>query len=192
MAMPATPSAEWTAELVHQLPDDGNRYEVIDGELYVTPAPSIAHQRVLAGLFRILQLYAEEAGLEVLFAPVAIRFSDRREVEPDLVGWPRMAGGEVPDFRAPGSLALAIEVLSPTTARVDRHRKRALYQQQQVSEYWIVDAANRLIERWRPVDVEPEVALEYMEWQPRADVAPLHIDLARLFDEVHGGGMATP
>ena len=185
MGMPAPSSLDWTVEMVHALPDDGNRYEVIDGELFVTPAPSIVHQRALAVLFRLLDPYARSVGLELLFAPVAVLFSDRTEVQPDLVAWPLREDGSVPDFRIPGQPTLAVETLSPTTARVDRHRKRELYQTRRVAEYWIVDAANRLIERWRPEDTEPEVALQAMSWQPVSGFDPLAIDVAAYFREAH-------
>lgn len=185
MAMPAPSSADWTADMVHLLPDDDNRYEVIDGELCVTPAPSVAHQRASAALFLRLEPYARSVGLELLYAPVAVGFAARSEVQPDLVAWTAQRDGGLPDFREAGCLTLAVEILSPATARVDRHRKRALYQRQGTAEYWIVDAANRMIERWRPRDAEPEIALETMCWQPRAGHAALQIDVGALFREVH-------
>jgi Uma2 family endonuclease len=177
---------EWTVEMVHALPDDGNRYEVIDGELFVNPAPSVGHQRALGVMYLLLAPYAESVGLELLFAPVAILFSPRTEVQPDLVAWPRLDDGSVPDFREAGQLTLAVEALSPTTARADRHKKRQLFQKYRVAEYWIVDAANRLIERWRPQDAEPDVVLQAMSWQPVDDFEPLQIDVAAYFRKVYG------
>jgi Uma2 family endonuclease len=88
MAMPK-PQTEWTLEMVHALPDDGNRYELVDGELLVRPASSLLHQRVLAALFEILRPYVQAiGGHEALFAPAAITFSVRRELQPDLFVMP--------------------------------------------------------------------------------------------------------
>ena len=78
------------------------------------------------------------------------------------------------------------EVLSPSTARADRHRKRLIYQDQRVPEYWVVDLDARLVERWRPDDARAELMAERLEWQPRADLEPLRIDLPAFFDEVLG------
>ena len=189
MVMPAS-QTDWTVEMVHALPDDGNRYEVIDGELLVSPAPSYLHQRALAKLYLLLASYAESVGLDALFAPFAITFTPRREVQPDLVAWPLRREEPTPTFVQLGSLTLAVEILSPSTARVDRHKKRDLYQSQGVAEYWIVDVANRMIERWRPNDDEPEVLLAAMQWQPLPGRDPLAIDLVAYFRDVHSEGRA--
>ena len=66
-------------------------------------------------------------------------------------------------------LLLAVEILSPSTARADRQRKRAIYQSEGVPEYWIVDVDARLAERWRPGDERPKILATTLEWQPRAD-----------------------
>ena len=185
MGMPAS-HTDWTVDMVHALPDDGNRYEVIDGELLVTPAPTLPHQRASAKLYLLLASYAESVGLELLYAPFAVTFSVRREVQPDLAAWPIPYHQSTPSFVELGSLALAVEILSPSTARTDRHKKRHLYQSQGVAEYWIVDVANRLIERWRPNDDEPEVLLASLVWKPNADHDAMAIDLVAYFRAVHG------
>ncbi|MGQ0648975.1 MAG: Uma2 family endonuclease [Gemmatimonadaceae bacterium] len=74
-----------------------------------------------------------------------------------------------------------VKVLSPSTARNDRYKKRAVYQQEGVPEFWIVDPAARLVERWRPGDAEPEVLLSTMEWQPIATHPPLVLHLESFF-----------
>ena len=83
---------------------------------------------------------------------------------------------------------LAVEVLSPSTARADRQVKRRLFQRQGVAEYWIVDLDARLIERWRPDDERPELLAETLVWQPPSEAEPLEIDLPRFFGEVMGEG----
>ena len=186
MAMPAlTARSDWTVEEINALPDDGNRYEVVDGELFVTPAPSYAHQGVVGELFYRLRGYVESVSLHVLTAPAAATFSPRREVQPDLLVLPLVDGRPPRAFADVGRLVLAVEVLSPSTTRADRYVKRRLYSSEGVPEYWIVDIASQLVERWRPDDEEPEVLFETLTWQPRDDVAPLVIDLPGLSRQVH-------
>jgi Uma2 family endonuclease len=185
MAMP-TPHTDWTVEMVRALPDDGNRYEVIDGELLVSPSPSRLHQRAAGELFVILHAYLAGTDLEVLFAPFAVTWSARTEVQPDLLVAPSAHLRPLRYGEGASVLELVVEVLSPSSARTDRHRKRRLYQSQGVPEYWIVDPGSRLFERWRPGDEEPEVLLASLAWQPVAEREPLLIDLDAYFDAVHG------
>lgn len=83
-------------------------------------------------------------------------------------------------------LLLVVEVLSPSTARVDRGRKRELHQRARVHEYWIVDHEARLVERWRPSDVRPEIISRTLVWHPEGAAGPLEIDLPALFAEALG------
>lgn len=180
MAMTAH-TLEWTADMARALPDDGNRYEVLDGALFVTPAPSWRHQQVLRQLFRALGDYVEAHRIGwALWAPADVEFSAHRLVQPDLfvVPW---ADREPASWRDVHRLLLAIEVLSPSTARADRHVKRRLYQDEGVAEYWIVDPDARLIERWRPTDARPEMLDERLVWAPRDDVPPLTIHFEAVF-----------
>jgi Uma2 family endonuclease len=185
MAMPAH-TLEWTAEMARALPDDSNRYEVLDGELFVTPAPSYLHQRVLGALYPALRAYAEEHRIGwALFSPADIEFSPRRLVQPDLfvVPW---ADQEPGSWRDVSSLVLAVEVLSPSTARADCTVKRRVYQDEGVPEYWIVDSDARRIERWRPDDAKPELLEGALTWAPRPKVPPLVIPIHALFGSADG------
>lgn len=191
MAMPApvlpdTSRRDWTVEEVHALPDDGNRYEVIDGELFVTPAPSEVHQDAVVELLVRVKPYADALKLHVFIAPTAVTFSARREVQPDLLVLPTLDGQRARAFRDVRRLALAVEVLSPSTTRADRYVKRRIFSSEGVPEYWIVDPAMRLVERWRPGDEEPEVLLDTLVWQPMGGAAPLMIDLREYFRAAHG------
>jgi Uma2 family endonuclease len=110
MAMPAQPT-EWTAEIVRALPDDGNRYEVIGGELFVTPAPSWTHQRAVGELFRILMPYLEEHALgDAIIAPADVLFGPKDMVEPDLFVVPLVDGNAPRTWEEVGRLLLAVEV----------------------------------------------------------------------------------
>jgi Uma2 family endonuclease len=133
---------------VQQLPDDGHRHEAIEGELYVTPAPSSRHQRISRRL-----LYALEAILgahgELFFAPIGVEFPDTQEgVQPDLVFVSRSRSGIIVQEGIRGAPDLVVEILSPTTAHRDRGVKRKLYERQGVEQYWIVDLETQAIEVW--------------------------------------------
>src|SRR5262249_12807459 len=149
-------------------------------ELLVSPAPSLTHQRALGLLYHLLLPYAESVGLELLFAPFGILFSSRTEVQPDIVGF-RLQDGSVPDFSEPGRLVLAVESLSPSSMRADYYKMRTRCQRFRVHESCSVDAAIRLIPRWRPDDEEPEALTDAMSWQPVVGFEPLAIDVAAYF-----------
>jgi Uma2 family endonuclease len=185
MGMPALPTTGWTVDMLETLPDDGKRYEIIDGELFVTPAPYVAHQIVVGELHARLRDYlrAHPVGRAII-APADVRTGDRTSVEPDIFVIPQ-AKGPFPRVWTPlGTLLLAVEVLSATTARVDRGRKRVLYQREGVAEYWVVDVDARLIERWRPGDERPEILTEWIEWRPSGLVEPLTIEVTELFADL--------
>ena len=185
MVMPAATS--WTADMVRALPDDGKRYEVIDSELFVTPAPSWSHQRaVLELVLRIADHLRGDVSFEVLFSPADISAGERTMVQPDLFVMPRGRGPMPGGWVEVSALALAIEVLSPSSARADRHKKRRLYQRERVSEYWIVDVDARVIERWRADDERPEIVTEQIDWRADASHPPLTIDLPTYFRDVTG------
>lgn len=89
-------------------------------------------------------------------------------------------------FEDVNRLTLAVEVISPSSARTDRYKKRVLYQSEGVPEYWIVDAAARFVERWRPGDEEPETRIDSIEWVPQEEEEALVIDLVAYFSRVYG------
>ncbi len=185
MGMPAI-TGEWTAEMVRALPDDGNRYEVVDGTLLVTPAPRPPHQAVAAELFDLLRQYlkAQQIG-QALFSPADIELDARTLVQPDLFVYPKELG-KPRDWSEVTRLLLAIEILSPSTARYDRQVKRRRYQRQGVPEYWIVDLDAQLFERWRPGDDRPEILRTQIEWHPAGASAPFTLDLPAYFARVVG------
>ena len=183
----AAPSTHWTIARVRALPDDGKRYEVIDGELYVSPSPTWEHQAAVQELLISLHGYLASTDIgRVVLSPADVEFRDDRMVEPDLFVVPLVNGRSPRDWQEAGRLLLAVEVISPGTARVDRVIKRQLYQQERVPEYWIVDVASRLIERWTPDDARPEILAERLAWQPDPARAPLEVDLQAFFLEVAG------
>jgi Uma2 family endonuclease len=180
MSMAAT--AGWTIEQLRALPDDGNRYEIIEGELLVTPAPAWRHQRASRELLVRLHEYLSGNQIaDVISAPTDVDFGFRTVVEPDLLVVPLVEGRLPRDFADAGRLLVAVEVLSPGTAARDRGIKRELYQRERVDEYWILDLDARLIERWRPADERPEIARERLVWNPEGAAEPFELDVAELF-----------
>ncbi len=188
MGMPETAGQEtrdarrWSRKAVLALPDDGNRYELIDGELVVTPAPRGAHQVMVRELFRLLDGCARAiGGVEVLWSPADISLGEDEILQPDLFVYRTAAGKPLREWHDIEALLLVVEVLSPATARYDRQLKRRRYQRAKVPEYWIVDLDARLIERWRPDDDRPEVLADRITWMLEPGGSPCDINIAELF-----------
>ena len=121
-------------------PDD-RRYELLDGDLVVAPAPNLKRQRVLLALAMSSSRFVKEAGLgEVLLSPCDVVLSDTDVVQPDLLFISRGRGHLVRNGdNVQGTPDLVVEILSPATADRDRGYKRALYARHGVAEYWLVD-----------------------------------------------------
>ncbi len=117
------------------MPEDGHRYELIDGSLVVSPAPTWRHQRVVGRLWRLLDDACPE-GLEAFVAPLDVVLADDTVVLPDVLVARR---SDLSDRDLPAPPLLAVEVRSPSTARVDRWLKWSTYEAAGVSSYWIVD-----------------------------------------------------
>jgi Uma2 family endonuclease len=181
MGMPAT--SGWTIEEYRKLPeDDGNRYEIIDGELFVTPAPTWRHQDAVTELTVRLRHYlgVQPIGWPVQ-SPADVEFGFRTVVEPDLFVVPLVDGRRPRNFEEAGRLLLAVEVLSPGTSARDRGIKRQLYQRERVSDYWIVDGDAELFEIWRPAEDRPEIAIEQLRWLPEGATEPFALDVREFF-----------
>ncbi len=167
------------------MPDDRNRYETIAGELFVTPAPSLRHQAVLARLHLVIGAYVERHRLgHVWFAPLDVVYGPMTLVEPDLLFVAAARRDVLTEQEVTAAPDLVVEVLTPSTARTDRGRKRALYQETGVREYWIVDAEQNRVEIWRPGAMEAEVQSDVLPWQPDLAIAALTIDLTSIFRRV--------
>jgi Uma2 family endonuclease len=130
-----------------EMPDDGQRHEIIGGELIVTPAPSWNHQRVLGEIYRLVDDFARQSGEgKVVFAPFDVVLGPHDIVEPDLVFMASAQGpmpGEQQFFE--GAPHLLVEVISPSSRQTDRVKKMALYARSGVREYWIADPEKRTL-----------------------------------------------
>jgi Uma2 family endonuclease len=121
-------------------PDDGQRYELIDGEIVVSPSASLRHQIISIRMASDLHSFVKERGLgQVVAAPMDVRLDRDLVVQPDILFIRKGSPADNDDLRVAGSPALTVEILSPSTAVRDLNRKRELYEQYGVEEYWIVD-----------------------------------------------------
>ena len=172
----------YTADMVRAMPDDGNRYEVVYGELLVTPAPRAWHQRLVLRLATALEAYLTrhpEAGVAFV-SPADISWGPDVLVQPDVfvvapdeartLSWSRMR-----------TLLLVAEVLSPSTARGDRFLKRLRYREAGVPLYWLVDGDEQSVEIWTPSDEFPNIEHERLLWRPGAATEPFTLNLTELF-----------
>jgi Uma2 family endonuclease len=180
MVMPDT-ARRYTVDEVLAFPDDGNRYELVHGELLVTPSPAQPHQIIVGllhvGLFQYLIPFADVA--RVFVSPADIIWSAEDHVQPDLFVVP--AHEVTGDWRDCQTLLLAVEVVSPSSARADRVKKRRLYQKRGVGTYWVVDADAEMVEAWHPEDERPEIVTDVLRWQVGAEAPVLEIGLGDLF-----------
>jgi len=162
---PAT-STKLTYEDYQSLPDDGRRYEIIDGELYVNAAPNTRHQRVSRRLVLALGAFVEAKHLgELFYAPYDVVFSEIDVVQPDIVFISAARLHLITTKNLQGAPDLAIEILSDSNRKYDEMIKKNRYELFGVSEYWIVDPDLEIVKIYRRgaegferlADIGPEV-----------------------------------
>jgi Uma2 family endonuclease len=169
----------WTLEELDSLPEDGNTYELIRGELFVTPPPTDNHETIAARLTRILDPYVAAQGLGYVYRPRAVIRQQGSQLEPDLMVRQPQADRLARWEQAPLPL-LVVEILSPYTRRRDHEQKRSFYLELGVPEYWIVDPNDvsiRIIRRGH----EDRVVREQIVWLPSGASALLTFDIAAVF-----------
>jgi len=141
------PQGRWTYADYAALPDDGNRYEIIAGVLYMTPAPGTGHQSISARVVTFLVTHVEFAGLGRVFAaPVDVELAPDTVVQPDIVVVLSANLHRITPSRIIGAPDLVVEILSPGTAGYDRREKQDAYARSGVGEYWIVDPGAQTVE----------------------------------------------
>jgi Uma2 family endonuclease len=142
------PGHEYTVDELDAMPDDGNRRELIDGSLIVTPGPAPRHQIVLSRLFSLLAPAAPE-GLLVLFAPLDVRLSEKTNLQPDLLAARR---DDFTETNLPVPPELVVEVLSPSTRHIDLGLKKSAHEAYGTAHYWVMDPTAPSITAWVLVD----------------------------------------
>jgi Uma2 family endonuclease len=141
------PQGRWTYADYAALPDDGNRYEIIAGVLYMTPAPSTGHQITSNVIATLLTIHVQFAGHgKVLTAPVDVELAPDTVVQPDIVVILSANLDRITPSRIIGAPDLVVEILSPGTAGYDRREKQDAYARAGVGEYWIVDPGAQTVE----------------------------------------------
>ncbi len=129
------------------IPDDGKRYEVLKGVLYISPAPTPNHQSISVRLVAFLFQFVEAAGIGRIFhAPTDVELAPGDIVQPDVFVLLNAGLEQIGEKRVFGGPDLVVEILSPSTMSDDLHGKRDAYERAQVSEYWIVNPGERVVE----------------------------------------------
>lgn len=188
MGMPVVSKHFWTAADVRDLIDESRswpRYELLGGELLVTPAPEPRHQIIVGELLVAIKLYCdrEKSGV-ALTSPADIELMPESIMQPDVF--------VVPNDAIPASapmrwshvhrLLLAAEILSPSSLVQDRVDKRDFYLAHGVDEYWIVDPDARVFERWSAHRARPEVIRDELAWLPEGATNPFRLDVREFFE----------
>lgn len=193
MSMPVVRRPRWTTtdlvRLIAEREGASPRYELVDGELLVTPAPTWRHQRIILRLALILQTYLSRQRLgEVLLGPAELRLETGQRFEPDIFAIPWIEGQRLlgeGDIVIP---LLVCEVLSPGSSRHDRITKRRAFQKNGISEYWIVDGDAAAFEIWRPDEERPTLMDGHLTWTPTGASEALELDVAAFFAAVADDG----
>lgn len=184
--------AAWDRTRWETLPDDGNRYEVIEGILYMSTAPSPVHQWVIRQVVRVLFSQIDDKGVGVtLWSPVGLFMPGCDPVQPDVLVVREEGRGIIRADGIEGVPALLIEVLSPGNTETDTATKRYAYARAGVPEYWIVRPATRdvlvlaapdpaLGDHTSSVRVEPDATLE-------SPTLPISVPIAQFFADAPAG-----
>ncbi len=173
----------YTVADLHAMPDDGKKYELVHGELLVSPSPRMLHQRLVGRLLVILARYLDRCPVGEVFPGGDVQDGDDSLVIPDLLVID-MEDARTLDWARIKTPLLVIEVLSPYHARQDRFTKRRLYQEIGVPLYWIVDAEAQVVEVWTPEGLFPLTEQQELRWHPEGAAEALVIPVKELFREV--------
>jgi Uma2 family endonuclease len=150
-----------TVDDLDAMPEDGNRYEVIEGELFVSRAPGLPHQTVTANLVHQFMTYLDHNPIGRILPAPGLILSKHSGVIPDLVFYSHARGKEIiANDRLNAAPEIVIEILSPGRENISRDRiaKRQLYAKHDVNEYWIVDSETRSVEVYRLANQSLELA----------------------------------
>jgi len=173
-----------TYEQYAQMPDDGRRYEILEGMLQMTPSPTTKHQRVSGNLYFILRSHVAERDLgEVFDAPLDVVLSSTCVLQPDLVYVSRAREQIINEQNIAGAPDLVVEIVTPATASMDRVTKAQLYARYGVPYYWVVDPDQQTVEEFR---LERGIYMPVRQWEGGDRFAPelfpgLEIELSGVF-----------
>ena len=169
----------YTVDDLERFPNDGNRYELLDGVLIVTPAPRLAHQRVTAGLVARLWNAVEAPGIGCVAGPGAISAPPFSQLEPDVLVFPARFGS-AQKWTDVTEHWLAVEVLSRSSRFYDREFKRDAYFQLGVQQVWLVDIEDRSVDVWHS-RAGHDVVRDVIRWRVPTSALEVTIALIDLF-----------
>lgn len=176
----AQSTRRWTIAELYRLPDDGNKYELVRGELFVTPPPTDEHETIAARLARILDPYVAAHGLGLVYRPRAVvRIGKTTEVEPDLMVRQPQDKPRATWKGAPLPILIA-EIISDSTRQRDQVFKRTAYMDSGIPEYWIIDGEERSVRVVRPGE-DDAVVTDVLRWHPEGAAEPLDVQLRDAF-----------
>jgi Uma2 family endonuclease len=175
----------WTRAELDRLPDDGNRYELLEGELLVTPPPSDLHEEVVAWLTMKLTPFVHAHRLGMVYHPRSVIQIGEEQTEPDAMVRPiaPLRGWE----NAPLPI-LVVEVISRSTRHRDLGQKRRFYVANGIAEYWIIDREREVVLQIRGQE-ERQVS-DIIRWCPPGTTAVLEIDVAAMFADIKSRSQA--
>lgn len=178
MAMPVT-VPKYTVEDLDHFPDDGNRYELLDGVLLVTPAPGVSHQAIATRLSFPLVAALQSSGQANVFLPGAISFPPRTQLQPDILVVPARFSIES-KWQDITEHWLAVEILSRSSRMYDREFKRDAYLDLGVKEVWLVDTREKVVEVSRVRD-KFDVVRDVIVWHVPTLAIDVTVDLSAVF-----------
>lgn len=186
LVLPYPEARRYTVPEVLDFPPDGNRYEVVEGELLVTPSPRYRHQVIVGRLAARLRDYLNPLGHAdaVLTSPADITWGKSPRDADDLVQpdvFVLDSRDRPVEWLDVTRLVLAAEVISPGSTHADRVVKRKTYQRHGVETYWVVDPDAKLVEVWQPHDDRPIIVTDVLPWTFGESGAELRVPLAELF-----------
>lgn len=150
MTSPSAAAYVMTAEKFFQLPEGPPYFQLIDGDLYMSPSPRRDHQNILLNLASELRSYLRHNALgKIYVAPSDVLFTDDRILNPDIYFVREARRTILTDYGASGAPDLVVEILSPSTATMDLGRKREIYAESGVEEFWVVSPKTRSVEVYR-------------------------------------------
>lgn len=179
------PRRYYTAADVLAIPEDGNRYKVVHGELLETPAPRPVHQHVAFRLAVLIGNHLDRYPVGETFPGGDLSWSANSLGVPDLFAVDQTEAGAT-SSREVQTLLLVIEILSPSTAGHDRFTKRRLYREVGIPVYWLVDAGAKVVETWTPESVLPTMEHGVIRWHPKGPAEPPQISLGKLVRQKPG------
>lgn len=170
----------FTVDMLDDFPDDGNRYELLEGFLLVSPFPSLEHQVIASRLATMLSNAVGKAAHTLAFG--VIQLGDNTQLLPDILVVPSSYHADT-EWRDIREWWLAVEVMSPFSRIYDREVKRAAYLALGVEEYWIVDPRTESIDIWKPGESTSTTVADVLEWRPRSLRRTVVVDLTKVFLE---------